>query len=608
MSLEGPSSVGAPASSEPAFYRRRKKRGDEIGQVLLRNGDIKAEDLRAGLRLQEQQGGQIGRILIQMGACDERAIAQALIKQLQIAHEKGLSRNRSLLAREQPEIAGLEAPCRPWQTVAVLLTGDLLSLGLAALFSVGLAQAVTGTFPTRTSQHALPVPLLCIAFGMLHLYSPPSLSPPEELRRTTIVTTLVFMAMALIVSRSQPLGSFWLAQAALVLQLLVSLLFVPLTRAVLRTMLAGKSWWGHPVVVLGAGLTGRMVVRTLKKHPSLGLKPVALLDDDPKKHGTLRALVGADDIEVRSIRAPDYEALSVRHAAPGHFSEVEGVPVVGGLSLAPVLASRLKIHYAVMAMPGVDSPKLVQIAEQVGGTFSHVLLIPDLFGFASLGVPARDLGGVLGLEMRQQLLLPGPRFAKRLMDIAFTLLGAIFVLPVLGVLALLVKLDSKGPIFYRQPRLGRDGSRFQAVKFRTMHGDGEKRLAEVLAQNPKLKAEYEQFHKLSKDPRVTRIGRVLRKYSFDELPQLWNVLMGEMSLVGPRPYLEREIPEMNHQERIILRATPGITGMWQVSERNATTFEERVKMDVHYVRNWSPWLDLYLLARTFSVVLGGTGS
>ena len=608
MSLEGPISAGAPASSEPAFYRRRKKRDNEIGQVLLRNGDIKAEDLRAGLHLQEQQGGQIGRILVKMGACDERAIAQALIKQLQLAHEKGAARNHSVAAREQPEIVGLEAPCRPRQTVAVLLVGDLLSLGLAALFSVGLAQAITGTFPTRTYQHALPVPLLCIAFAMLHLYKPPSLSPPEELRRMTIVTTLVFIVMASVVSRSQSLGAFWLAQAALVLQLLVSLVFVPLTRAVLRTMLADKPWWGHPVVVLGAGITGRMVIRTLKKHPSLGLKAVALLDDDPRKHGTLQALVGDDDIEVRSIRGPDLQALSSRHLAPGQFSEVEGVPVVGGLSLAPVLAERLKIHYAVMAMPGVASPKLVQIAEQVGGTFSHVLLIPDLFGFASLGVPARDLGGVLGLEVRQQLLLPWPRFAKRLMDVAFTLLGGILVVPVLAVLALLVRLDSKGPVFYRQPRLGRDGSRFQAVKFRTMHGDGEKRLADVLANSAKLRAEYEQFHKLSKDPRVTRIGRMLRKYSFDELPQLWNVLMGEMSLVGPRPYLEREIPEMKHQERIILRATPGITGMWQVSERNATTFEERVKMDVHYVRNWSPWLDLYLLARTFSVVLGGTGS
>jgi FlaA1/EpsC-like NDP-sugar epimerase len=144
---------------------------------------------------------------------------------------------------------------------------------------------------------------------MLHLYTPPSLSPPEELRRTTIVTTLVFIVMASVVSRSQSLNAFWLAQAALVLQLLVSLFFIPLTRAVLRTMLADKPWWGHPVVVLGAGITGRMVVRTLKKYPSLGLKPVALLDDDPNKHGTLQALFGAEDIEVRSIRGPDWEAL-----------------------------------------------------------------------------------------------------------------------------------------------------------------------------------------------------------------------------------------------------------------------------------------------------------
>jgi lipopolysaccharide/colanic/teichoic acid biosynthesis glycosyltransferase len=607
MSLEGPISAGAPPSSEPAFYRRRKKRGNEIGQVLLRNGDIQPDHLRAGLRQQEQQGGQIGRILIQMGACDERAIARALITQLQLAHDAGLVRSRSVAAREQPEIAGLEDPCRPWRTILILFAGDVLSLGIAALFAVGAMQAITGTFPTRLYQHYLPIPILCDAYAMLHLYTPPCLSPPEELRRTTIVTTLVFMAMALVVSRSQALGSFWLAQTALLVQLVVSLLFVPLTRAVLRAMLAARPWWGHPVVVLGAGITGRMIIRKLKSHPSLGLKPVALLDDDPNKHGTLRALFESNDIEVRSIRGPDLEALSLRQA-PGQFSEVDGVPVVGSLSLAPILAERLHIHYAVMAMPGVESAKLVQIAEQVGGTFSHVLLIPDLFGFASLGVPARDLGGVLGLEVRQQLLLPWPRFAKRLTDVAFTLLGCILVVPVLTLLALLVKLDSKGPVFYRQSRLGRDGSRFLALKFRTMHGDGEKRLAEVLAQDPKLRAEYDQFHKLSRDPRVTGIGRILRKYSFDELPQLWNVLVGDMSLVGPRPYLEREIPEMNQQEKIILRATPGITGMWQVSERNATTFEERVKMDVHYVRNWSPWLDLYLLARTFGVVVAGTGS
>ncbi|HEY8946061.1 MAG TPA: sugar transferase, partial [Polyangiaceae bacterium] len=133
-------------------------------------------------------------------------------------------------------------------------------------------------------------------------------------------------------------------------------------------------------------------------------------------------------------------------------------------------------------------------------------------------------------------------------------------------------------------------------------------LQELLARDPRLAAEYEQFHKLTNDPRVTPAGRFIRKYSLDELPQLWNVLVGDMSLVGPRPYLEREIPDMDQKENIILRVKPGITGIWQVTFRNSSTFEQRVQLDVEYVRSWSPWLDLYVLARTVPVVLGGTGT
>jgi Undecaprenyl-phosphate galactose phosphotransferase WbaP len=284
------------------------------------------------------------------------------------------------------------------------------------------------------------------------------------------------------------------------------------------------------------------------------------------------------------------------------------VPVVGDLALAPVLAKRLGIRYAIVAMPGVASERLTALVEQVSGVFSHLLVIPDLFGLATLGVPAREVDGILGLEVRQQLLLPGPRFAKRAMDLALTVVGGAFVLPVLALLALLVRLDSRGPVFYPQDRLGKDGTRFRALKFRTMHGDGEQRLRAVLASDPRRAAEYAEYHKLSDDPRVTRVGRLLRKYSLDELPQLWNVLRGEMSLVGPRPYLEREIPAMNRQSHVILRAMPGMTGLWQVGDRNATTFDARVTTDVHYVRNWSPWLDVWVLARTFGVVLGGTGS
>lgn len=301
--------------------------------------------------------------------------------------------------------------------------------------------------------------------------------------------------------------------------------------------------------------------------------------------------------------APKDAALFPR----GKFAEVDGVPLLGDLSLAPILAQRLKIPYAVVAMPGVDSRKLVQIVERIGGKFSHLLIIPDLFGFATLGVPAKNLGGILGVEVRQQLLLPGPRFAKRVMDIALTAFGSLLVLPFLLLIAFLIKLDSKGPVLYVQKRLGRDGEHFDAYKFRTMHGDGETRLKAILDADPALRAEYEIYHKLRRDPRVTRIGRVLRKFSLDEFPQLLNVILGDMSLVGPRPYIERELTEMGGQEKIILRAPPGMTGMWQVSDRNATSFAQRVQIDVYYVRNWSPWLDIHILAKTFGVVIRGSG-
>jgi Undecaprenyl-phosphate galactose phosphotransferase WbaP len=259
-------------------------------------------------------------------------------------------------------------------------------------------------------------------------------------------------------------------------------------------------------------------------------------------------------------------------------------------------------------MPEADSAALLSIIERYAESFHSVLAIPDLFDLAFFGAATRDLGGVLGIEVRRQLLLTGPRLAKRLMDVLITGLALLLVSPLLVVIAVFIKLDSKGSVFYHQKRLGQDGVRFPALKFRTMHGDGERRLQEVLERDPKLRAEYDAFHKLTVDPRVTRVGRFLRKYSLDELPQLLNVLFGDMSLVGPRPYLEREIPEMDQKEAIILRVKPGITGIWQVTERNASTFERRLHMDVEYVRSWSPWLDIYVLARTIPVVLGGTGS
>lgn len=658
------------AKKEPAFYQRRKKRGNEICQILIRDGAVTPDQVRKALRVQEEQGGQIGRILVRMGACDDRAIARALLKQLQEQREKGAT-NISFAARENPGLAGLKVDCSPVLTVLALVVSDLFSLLLAAGICELLSYQHRGWLGNDSVALALAGIGLClVGFAAQGMYAAMSPSPPDEIANSTKMISLIFVAGAAITLIFQRGMHVW-AYRAVFAWWFASVFFVPVFRAILRMKVARKRWWGHPVVVLGAGQTGRTLVRILMSQPERGLKPVMMLDDDKSKHGTLRANLKEDSIDVRSTtqatdalvtdemrrlaadilsdapppgsstsgstrpiaavsapaaaRSQPPPSMSASSRSPrqpeaamsrrwgtstkprGMFAEVESVPVVGEFALAPVLAKRLAIRYAILAMPGVSSQKLLTLTERVGGVFSHLLLIPDLLGFASLGVPAKDVGGILGIEVRQQLLLPWPRFAKRMMDLAATIVGGVFIFPIIGLLMLLIKIDSPGKVFYFQERLGRDGTRFRAAKFRSMYGDGEARLKAVLEKDEKLRAEYEEFHKLTNDPRVTRVGKIVRKFSLDELPQLWNVLKGEMSLVGPRPYLEREIPDMEQREGIILRAPPGMTGLWQVSDRNATGFAQRVKMDVHYVRNWSPWLDIYILARTVGVVLKGTG-
>ena len=655
--------------------------GSLLCEVLLRNGAVTQENIDRAIAIQEERGGQIGRILVSLGACTEDAIARALIDQLKVRKKSGYNTDVSLAARENKDVAGLKVLTKPNYTVLTLLVTDIFSLFLAALVATAVHWARTysdlGGIDWTSWLVVGPAIALCmLTYLGLELYSPMAKSTPDEIRDIVFATSLVHLGASLL----STLGNLPIVKWGVLVRgvwWLATLFLVPIIRSIVRNRLCTQAWWGIPVCVLGAAKTGRLIVRTLKAQPRSGLKPVMLLDDDPAKHGTLRAsftnevmdvysvnvsaahflsesqrqalsddLFGPDgeinppissdhipiaptswhsraDVNQGANNSEDNQFLGPESAKPrgrdraipkdasqfprGKFAEVEGVPVVGDLSLAPILATRLKIPYAVLAMPGVDGPKLLQIVERVGGKFSHLLVIPDLFGFATLGVPAKNLGGILGVEVRQQLLLPGPRLAKRVMDAVLTSTGVLFVMPFLALIALLIKLDSKGPIFYSQNRLGKDGEFFKAYKFRTMHGDGEERLKAILDADPQLRAEYEIYHKLRKDPRVTRIGRVLRKFSLDEFPQLLNVIIGDMSLVGPRPYIERELTEMGGQEKIILRAPPGMTGMWQVSDRNATSFAQRVQIDVYYVRNWSPWLDIHILAKTFGVVVKGSG-
>lgn len=198
--------------------------------------------------------------------------------------------------------------------------------------------------------------------------------------------------------------------------------------------------------------------------------------------------------------------------------------------------------------------------------------------------------------------------AARLLDISLIVLAAPYILLVFFVIVILIVLDSKGPVFYRQARIGRFGRKFHVYKFRTMVQDADRVLTNHLGSSPELKAEWLATRKLKNDPRVTRVGSVLRKLSLDELPQLWNILTGDMSLVGPRPIVDDEVERYGECFDLYIQVRPGLTGLWQVSGRNDITYEQRVALDEYYIRNRSLRLDMEILLKTVVVVLSGKGA
>ncbi|MBW4459572.1 MAG: undecaprenyl-phosphate galactose phosphotransferase WbaP [Nodosilinea sp. WJT8-NPBG4] len=471
-----------------------------------------------------------------------------------------------------PVMLSLRMSTRSLPMVALLSGSDLLALALAGSAGVYLRLAFGGEYlPSLYGQLWPILGVFLLAYAVAGLYPAVGLSPVDELRRICLSTTFTYLVLGagLFLTREGETYS----RGVFLLAWLLSLLMVLTGRLVVKHLFARYPWWGYQVLILGGGRTGELVIQTLKNQPAFGLKPVAILDDSRVHEGSLC-----------------------------------GVPIVGPLSAAPHLALRHDIHYAIVAMPGMQREKLLRVLELYGRTFPHLLMIPDLFGVASLWVNSKDLGGILGLEIRQQLLLPGPRLLKTLLDLVLTLVIGLCLLPILVVIAVLVKLDSPGPVFYGQPRLGQNNTTFVAWKFRSMVPNAGLVLERYLTENPLLREQWERDHKLRYDPRITRVGHFLRRTSLDELPQLWNVLRGEMSLVGPRPIVEEEIVRYADKYSLYTKVLPGLTGLWQVSGRNNVSYDERVNLDAYYVRNWSVWLDIYILLRTVWVVVIGDGA
>lgn len=469
----------------------------------------------------------------------------------------------------------IRAHCRfqaaqPFLMLAVMLLVDMLAITTAAASSVLLWFALGRPLSLSVYGNLWPLLGLVLAINAVcGLYRRSPTSSVWELRTCTVAICLSFGLLAGVAFLVRGIEPY--SRAIFLLAWASALVLVPLLRSAARNYLARTRWWGQPVIVFGSGRAGEGVIRVLTRHPELGLRPVALLSPDPwvEKPGS--------------------------------------VPFHGRLDLAPSFVAS-GVQHAIIAAPDLSRDEYLNLLARCNACFSDVILVPDLLGFATLWVQATDLGGFLGLAVRQQLLLAGPRLLKRTLDLMLTVLGGSLISPLIVTLAVAVRLTSRGPAFYSQSRLGADGRPFRAWKFRSMVTNADAVLSTYLAGHPDARSEWERDQKLRNDPRVTPLGRWLRKTSLDELPQLWNVLRGEMSLVGPRPIVNNEVQRYGDAYSLYRRVRPGITGLWQVSGRNDVTYEERVAFDAYYVRNWSVWLDLHLLARTVLVVLRGKGA
>jgi Undecaprenyl-phosphate galactose phosphotransferase WbaP len=367
------------------------------------------------------------------------------------------------------------------------------------------------------------------------------------------------------------------SRTTLLLMGIISLSVFPLMRLNIKNYFMKFGLLTSKVLIIGAGKTGELMLHALKKDKNLGLTVAGFVDDDPFKRG--------------------------RH--------IDGVKIHRGVDRAHKYIGRCGIEDVIIAMPGCSKEKFITLIDNLQRKTQKIILIPDLFGITVLGTNLQHFfqEQTIGLQLRNNLAIRSNIFIKKIFDvIVSTFLLLILAVPML-VIALLIKISSKEPALYTQKRIGSDGKPFRCYKFRTMHSDADTLLHTLLENDPAVKDEWLNHFKLKDDPRVTRIGSFLRQTSLDELPQILNVLKGEMSLVGPRPVTRREIDEYYRDKAdLCFGVSPGITGLWQVSGRSNTDYDNRITLDLWYVRNWNLWLDIVILLKTCGVVLRREGA
>ncbi len=470
--------------------------------------------------------------------------------------------------QSDPVAAALAArPKRAFMLRRLLAAADVLAItsGLAvSLFVIG-----TPATPTQFFWSILTVPAWILLFKMYGLYD----RDGKRVSHST-VEDVPWLFHALVVgglgfwlfTKLAPVGKLTLAEGFSFFCATFLLIFS--TRAAARA-LARASIPPERVLFVGGGRMARLLIHKIRQHPEYGLSPIGYVDS---------AETDASD-------------LGGELTYLGQISELESI------------CRNLGVDRIVVVSPAIEETELVDLVRVATGLDLSISILPHIVDVLGPSVEIDDVEGITVLGINPPALTPSSRWLKRGMDVIIASVVLVLVLPLMVAIAVAVKIASNGPILYSQERIGRKGRRFRIQKFRTMVTDAEDRaegLREMSAHSAWLLLDY--------DPRVTSIGRLLRRASLDELPQLWNVLRGDMSLVGPRP-MTPDVDELIYGwGRRRLDLTPGITGLWQVLGRTNIPFEEMVKLDYLYVTNWSLWQDVRLLIHTLPAVMRRRGA
>jgi len=454
---------------------------------------------------------------------------------------------------------------------AFMLVSDLVCLLASISLAVYIWHLVrVELLPEQYWPLLLPVSLFFITiYFLLALYPGIGVGPVEELRRLSIGSTLGMLALMGLSFYVRNVNAW--SRAVFGLTWVLLLVSTPLMRKVFRRLAVRLGLWGVPVAVIGETDGVINIYKNLRRNRLVGLWPVLCLKANP----LARIFPPPSKTQI--------DLLEIRN----FFKNLE---------IAIIVPERAPI--------GAVKSVLLDKSHQ----FKRIIVMFDDARMGSVWFTPLHLVEHLGLEVTHQLINPTQQVIKRLFDLMLILISLPVLLPLWVLIALGIKLDSPGPVFYTQKRVGHRGNEIRIWKFRSMVQDAEAVLENYLASNPDLQAEWQHSFKLKHDPRVTRVGRFLRRASLDELPQLWNVICGEMSLIGPRPLLGNEIPDYGEEYEIYKQVLPGLTGLWQVSGRSNLAFSERANLDVYYVQNWSIWLDIHILIHTFVAAFQGRGA